>query len=179
MEIKSFWIIVLRITGIWLLIDSLSVIGQFFSSFFLLFTSEGMDQVSTLAAFISLVIVVAVYFLCIRLFIVKPAWLISKLQLDQDFNEDKLEIRSDNETIIRIAWVILGGVLITDGLPNLVYEAYRFFQSQVIFSEHIRTPEIVLEIAKCILAYFLIANNKSFARFIVSRLRQSDDIIDE
>ncbi|MGV3630603.1 MAG: hypothetical protein ACO1O6_05340 [Bacteroidota bacterium] len=178
MEIKSFWIIVLRITGIWLIIDSLGVIGQFFSSFFILFTSDGMDQLTTIAAFISLMIVVAVYFLCIRLFIVKPVWLISKLKLDQDFNDSKLEIRPDNETIIRMASFILGGVLITDGLPNLVYEAYRFFQSRVIFSEHIRTPEIVLEIAKCILAYFLVANNKSFARFLSSRLK-NNDLIDE
>lgn len=176
MAIKSFWIIILRVMGIWLLIDSLGVISQFFSSVFLLFSGSDYRDPGVIIAFIALLIVIFIYFLCFRLFIFKPDWLIRKLNLEQDFDEEKLDFNIPRETVIRIACIVTGAILLTDSLPQLVYRLFGFFQQQSLFKDSPHTGWILLELGKCVIAYFLIANNQVFSRFVISKSKEGGPI---
>lgn len=179
MAIKSFWIILLRVIGIWLLIDSLAVISQFFSSLFLLVSNSDYLDPAVIVSFVAFLIVIFIYFLCFRLFIFKPGWLIQKLNLDQDFDEEVLSLNISKETVIRIACIVVGAMLLTDGLPQLVYRLFDFFQQQSIFKDSPHTGWILLELAKCIIAYFLIANNRVFSRFVISKSKEQGPIDEE
>ena len=98
MTIKTFWTIFIKILGIWLVIDSITIIPQFIST--LLFTGDNNTGQSFALTIGLLMLTNVIYILILRLFVFKTAWLVDKLQLEKGFAEDKIELTIPSTTLL-------------------------------------------------------------------------------
>lgn len=164
MTVRNFWIIFIKILGIWLVLDSLVVIPQYFSSvIYNISSGNGEELVYTMAL---LTIGLLFYLFIIRLFILKTGWLISKLQLEKDFNEEKIELNIPRETVLKIACIVIGGLILVDEIPEFCRELFSFFQRKSILFEDQETKFIIFHLVSILIGYLLMTKFSSIVSFI-------------
>src|SRR6476620_169236 len=116
MQINTFWKILLKIVGLWLLFSCISLIFQFYST--LSFTNGGLNIESLLMIWLMLIVAIVVYIIIIRLFLFKTEWLVEKLKLEKNFNEDRIDLNIKSSTVLTIAITVIGGLMIAESFPN-------------------------------------------------------------
>lgn len=164
MTIKTFWTIFLKILGIWLVLDSVTVIPQFIST---LFYSDPYDTGLGLPLSIAvLLLTIGVYLFILRLFVFKTAWLIAKLHLDKGFEEEKIDIHVHLTTVLTVTTIVIGGLIFVDSLPELCKEVFVFLQQKTIFRENPGSGWLIFLLVKTILSYLLMTNSKQVVAFI-------------
>lgn len=126
MSPRSFFLIVLKILGLYFLKNTLGVIVQFVTTILFIFRENSSDQdyiilvVSLLSA--------TCYLLLTYLLIVKTGKLIDALQLEKGFTEHHFAFNWKPNTILTITAIIIGGLLLTIEIPNLIKQIYFYFQ---------------------------------------------------
>ena len=164
MTIRTFWTILIKILGICLVLDSVTVIPQFIST---LFYTDPNDTGQIFVLSIALLILtIGVYLFILRLFVFKTAWLIDKLHLDKGFNEEKIDLNIQLSTVLIVATIVIGGLMFVDSLPQLCKQTFVFFQQKAIFREEPKSNWIIFYLVKTILAIFLMASSKQIVAFI-------------
>ena len=164
MTIKTFWTIFIKILGIWLVLDSVTVIPQFFSTLF--FTSTDNTGQSFALTIALLLLTIGIYILILRLFVFKTDWLIDKLQLEKGFAEEKIELNINYTTILTIATIVIGGIMFIDSLPQVCMQIFTFFQQKNRFIEDPESGWIIFHIAKTIIGYLLMTNSQFVVGFL-------------
>lgn len=174
MTIRTFWTTFLKIIGVYLLIACFAVIPQFFSSLLFLYPDDTLEQMG-MTIFI-LAATLAMYILVIRVFLFKTAWLIDRLKLTEGFLEERIDTRISSHSIINIAIIVVGGLLLIESLPSLVREVFEFFQQTTIFRESPGAGWIIFHLIKSVIGYVLLTNSKPMADIIA---RKTPTTIDE
>lgn len=169
MSVKSFWIILLKILGIWFILDSLKVLEQLISSFYFLINPIYENDEVVYISFGILLILIVLFFITLRLFLFKPKWLIQKLKLDKDFDQENIDVKLDKNSVIRIACIFVGSFLFIESFPQLISRVFQFFQQENLFRESPTSVWIILEAVKCIIAFLLVNNNKLISEFVDRR----------
>lgn len=119
---------------------------------------------------LSTVLTVVVYFFILWLFVFKTSWLIDKLHLEKGFEDEKIELNIQLATILPIAIIVTGGILIINSLPNLCKEIFTFFQIKSLsWQESSQTGWIILYLVEVILGYLLMTNSRQISEFINKR----------
>ena len=157
MTIRSFWTIFIKILGLWLVFDSISVFPQFIST--LLYLNFDDSNLNYLLSIAFLLIVVGIYFFILRLFVFKTSWLIDKLHLDKGFVEEKIELNIRHSTVLSIATIVIGGLMFIDGLPTLCKEVFEFFQQKNVFRQDPDSAWVIFSLAKTLIGYLLMTNS--------------------
>ncbi|MBL0074339.1 MAG: hypothetical protein IPP34_22105 [Bacteroidetes bacterium] len=133
MTIRTFWTIFIKILGIWLVLDSVTVIPQFISS---LFYPDPYDTGLGLPLSIAvLLLTIGVYLFILRLFVFKTAWLIDKLHLDKGFEEEKIDLNVQLTTVLTVTTIVIGGLMFVDSFPKLCKEIFVFLQQKNILGK--------------------------------------------
>jgi len=164
MTIRSFWTIFIKILGLWLVFDSITVIPQFISS--LLYLNFGDSNFNYILSMVLLLIVVGIYFLILRLFVFKTSWLIDKLHLDKGFVEEKIELNIHHSTVLSIATIVIGGLMFIDGLPTFCKQVFEFFQQKNIFRQDPDSAWVIFSLAKTIIGYLLMTNSNFIVNIV-------------
>ena len=164
MLINTFWKIIIKIIGLWLLFSCISIIPQFFST--LSFTNGSLDFQSLLAIWLMLFGAVVLYILIIRLFLFKAEWIVDKLKLEKNFNEERINLEIKSSTILTIAIVVIGGLTIIESLPNFCSGLFNFLQQKMLFKDYPDSHWLVFHFLKIIIGYLLLTNGKRFAGYI-------------
>lgn len=107
MLIKTFWKILIKIIGLWLLFSCVSIIPQFFST--LSFTNGDLNTESLMLLWLMLFGSIIIYILIIRLFLFKTDWIVEKLKLEKNFTEERIELNIKSSTILTISIIVIGG----------------------------------------------------------------------
>lgn len=171
MTFTSFWKIFFKILGVWLIIQSFTILTQLFSSIFFFFT----DQTdSYLYLIISLFLLIIIYVIILWFFIIKPEKIITKLKLDKGFSEDKIEFEMKQSTILTIAIVILGGLMLVEALPSLVTDIYSFIQQKASFVQSPSTARLFADIVKATFGYLIMTNSDFILKFIDKQLSKNN-----
>jgi hypothetical protein len=171
---RTFWIIFLKIIGLWLLFSSLSQIPQFISSIFYSgpFGGNEMFYVSLF----SLLIFAIIIFLVLRFLIFRPNIIIDKLSLDKGFEEERFEINLHRSSVLSIAIVVIGGIMLVDSLPELLRQIYIYFQAQSSYGfpgEKSPAGWIIFYFIKVFIAYYLITNYTLITNYIERNRRKN------
>lgn len=175
MTIRTFWAIFIKILGIWLVLDSITVIPQFLSAL-PFFGTNNDDNIFGVGIVLALLLLtIGIYVFILRLFVFKTAWLIDKLHLDKGFEEDKLNFNVQLSTILTVATIVIGGLMFIDGLPQLCRQIFVFFQQKNIFRESPTSTWIIFHFAKTIIGYLLMTNSKSVVTFIERQTTKQND----
>jgi hypothetical protein len=150
---RTFWTIFIKILGIWLVLDSLSLFSQFLSSFN---TVEYEGQLIVINLLV-IIFSIGIYALILRFCLVKTDWIIDKLNLDKGFKEEKFEINIHHSSMIGIATIVIGGLLFADSLPLLCKEIITHTQQKKIGQEG-TMPWIIFFFVKTLIGYLLMTN---------------------
>jgi len=175
MTIKTFWTIIIKILGIWLVLDSITVIPQFLSAL-PFFGSNNDDNIFGVGVVVGLLLLtIAIYVFILRLFVFKTAWLIDKLHLDKGFDEEKIDLNVQLSTVLTVATIVIGGLMFVDSLPQLCKQTFVFFQQKNMFRESPTSGWIIFHLVKTILGYLLMTNSKQVVAFIDKQTSKQND----
>ncbi len=166
MTIKSFWTIIIKILGIWLILSSLTVISQFIS-FLQFFGSSNNDNLFSLTLpLIFVLLTLLLYLLIIRLFVFKTDWIIDKLHLEKGFKEERIDLNINHTTVLTIATIIIGGLIFVESFPQLCRQIFVFLQENKIFRESQNSAWIIFQLVKTIIGYLLMTNSQVVVKFM-------------
>ncbi len=173
---RSFFIILIKLMGVYVVISSLSIIPQLFSTILLLRPTDGsaLDIGSFFAIMIVLILIYSMYHLTIKYCIFKTDWLVEKLALDQHFTEEKFELNIHRSTVLSIAVIVFGGIMFAESLPLFFIQVCVFIkQTQLPFgTENYTGYWAMFYFAKTALSYVFITNSQQVVNFIERQRRQ-------
>lgn len=164
MLIKTFWTIVIKIIGLWLLFNCISILPQFYST--LSFINGSLDTASLATVWLVLCAAIMIYCIVIRLFLFKSQWIIDKLQLAHHFTEERIELNVKATTVLTIASIIIGGLIIVESIPHFCEGLFRFFQQKLLFKEYGDANWLIYHFIKIIIGYLLLTNGGQIAKYI-------------
>jgi hypothetical protein len=172
MAIKTLWTILLKILGLWFIIVSISTIVQLLSIFFIpMLYGKSSGNEMFLYAMVIVLLAAVVFILIVWLLVFKTAWIIEKLQLTKGFTEEKLELTMEWTTILKIATIVIGGVIFIDSFPLLFKQILSVIQRGKPFRNNPESIWIFLYLVKTVLGYLLMTNS----RFVVHLLARQND----
>ena len=125
MKPRTFFALMIKIIGIYLVLSSIEVVPQFFSTLFSFFGNGGDDNYLSILWAIRIVISIFVwYFIILRYCLFRTDWIIDKLALDKHFTEEKIEINIHRTTVLTIAVVVIGGLMFVEALPSFCRQVF-------------------------------------------------------
>lgn len=160
---RDFFRILIKIFGLYSLILSIfTVIPQNISN--VLFQFDIM----------MLLVILASTMISIGMFLVllfKSDFIIDKLKLDKGFDDDKIILGNlTNESILKLALIIIGGFLIIDYLPAVLFDLINAFKTKSTFNSiegnNVNYFDIVIGLVNILLGYLFITNYKSISQFL-------------
>lgn len=164
MEIKTFWNIILKGIGLWLLMNCLYIFPQITVT---LISSQFFESWNTLIPELVFgIIALFVYILIAYLFLFKTSSLISKLGLEKHFTENRIDITVSTNTILKIIVILIGGTILIDSFPNLIREIFQFIQQKELIRNYPNLTWLVLHFIKTLIGYLLMTNSKVVVKFI-------------
>lgn len=160
---RDFFRVLIKIFGMYSLVLSIfTVIPQNIST--ILFQFDMM----------MLVIILASTMITLGLFLIllfKTDFIIDILKLDKGFDDEQINLGNlTNESIFKLALIIIGGFLIIDYTPTLLFDIVNAFKSKSTFSSiegnSVNYFDIVVSVINILIGYLFIANYKSIAQFL-------------
>ena len=166
MTIRTFWTLFLKILGIWLILSGLTVIPQFISAFAFFGDNHHDNFFAAIYIIALLLLTVGLYFVVLKLFVFNSNWLIDKLKLDKGFQEEKLDLSITLKTVLTIATIVIGGLILVDALPMLCKQIFTFIQQKSVFREDPQFNWVIFYLVKAIIGYLLMTNSKTVINYI-------------
>lgn len=164
MLIKTFWKILIKIIGLWLLFSCVSIIPQFFST--LSFTNGDLNTESLMLLWLMLFGSIIIYILIIRLFLFKTDWIVEKLKLEKNFTEERIELNIKSSTILTISIIVIGGLILIESLPSFCSRLFDFYQQKNLLKDYHETSWLIYHFLKIIIGYLLLTNGKNLTKYI-------------
>ncbi len=177
MTIRTFWTLFLKILGISLILSGLTVIPQFMSAFAFFGENQQDNFMAAIYIIVLLLLTVGFYFVVLKLLVFNSNWLIDKLKLDKGFQEEKLEMGLTLKTVLTIATIVIGGLILVDALPMLCKQVFAFIQQKSVFREDPQFSWIVFYFVKTLIGYFLMTNSKMVISYIDKKTEDVEKLI--
>ena len=152
MSVRNFWTIFLKILGIWLVIDGVSIIPSFISVIPFYGKNDNPITLILLSA--------GIYFFVLWFFVFKTSWLIDKLKLEKGFVEENIEFDIKSSSIITIATIVFGGLIFIDSLPQFCKETISFFHQKRMFIDNPASGLIIFHLVKSVIGYLMMTNSQ-------------------
>jgi len=170
MNIRTFWNILLKIIGIFLVIKGVGVIMEYLGSFAVVSEIERASYVVTTLGFLIL------YFFILWLFVFKTHWLIDRLNLEKGFEEERINLKNDFSAIITIAIIVIGGVTFFDALPSFFQQIFVYYQEKSVrFMESPSASWVVVDAIKTTVGYLLMTNSRKITAFIYKKSGKNEE----
>ena len=166
MSIRTFWTILIKILGIYLVLRVLAIIWQFLGVLPFFGSGNQVEGIGYGLTLLLFLLTLAPYFIVLWLFVFKTTWLVDKLHLDKGFKEEKIELNISQSTVLMIAIITIGGLIFVDSFSSLCQQIFVFFQEKRIFKEYPGSGLIIFELMKTIFGYILLTKSRMFVRFI-------------
>lgn len=163
---KTIFTIILKIFGLWLILELLEVIPQTISTIPVLMQA---DATALAPMLIAILLILTFYFFILRLLLFKTDYVINKLSLDKHFDQQTVDTNVQQATVIQIAIIILGGLMFIDALPTLIEQIVSYLQQERIEGNLFTNPSfkyIILYSCKLILGYLLMNNSRQLTNWI-------------
>ena len=165
MSIKTLLNIVLKVLGILFLRDFIVIIPQFLSVFSMLINfGEGFTP------FLSTILSFAAYGVVAYFLIFRTGWVIEKLRLDEDIEEDNVSFNIKQSTLLTICLIIVAAVLILDAVPNLLRQLYLYFEYVKNKGNYLSNPRpdytyLIVYIGKIIIGLLMLGYLKTIVEY--------------
>lgn len=164
MHINTFWKIVIKSIGLWLLINCVWVIPQFTSTLNLIDGGIGWENLILiwLMCFATLMIFIIVT----RLFLFKTEWIIKILKLDKNFVEERIGLNIPAKTVLSIIVTLIGAIWFLMSFPDLVTSIFEFLRQKELIKNYGETGMLVYFFISTISGYLIMTNSKTITNYI-------------
>ena len=174
MKVSSFWNIVIKIIGLFFVIDLFTILPQFVSTMFRQIYQKEAGAMSII------LVVIFLYFLILRVLFFKTEWIIKKLKLNNSFEEENFSLNISRNAILNIAIILIGSIFLINSIPELVSNIQNYYnEKSMIYMQDIDDYEVVngtpskswiiFHLIQCLIGFLVIRNSKKFADFIESK----------
>ncbi|MDN3657425.1 hypothetical protein QWZ08_17365 [Ferruginibacter paludis] len=188
MNPRKLFNVILKIFGLFFLREIINTIPQLVTSIFRYFVSS--DAGPIIVTFLVSIFILSLYTLLVMQLLFKTNKFIDMLKLDQGFSEEALSSDNPDEfvkgisstAILTIALIVIGGVILTDEIPNFCRQLYVYFsQSSSKYNSVKRDSSyMIFSAAKIIIGLLFLGERKRIVDFIENRTTDSaDEIIEE
>ncbi len=160
MSIRTFWTILLKVIGIWMILSGVTVITYFFSSVGVINYAPELNTMDVIYYIGALFLILGLFVLIIKLLIFNPNWIINKLKLVNGIIEERLDLNVGSNAVINIAIIVTGAILLIDALPLLCQNIFIYLQQKNIFRNDPGAGSIIMLLIKSLLGYFLMTKSK-------------------
>ncbi|RYY31135.1 MAG: hypothetical protein EOP46_21025 [Sphingobacteriaceae bacterium] len=180
---RSFWTILIKLVGVWLLFNSLSSIPQIIGLLYNSFNSFGNSSFDiTFTGIIIptflLLLSLGVYVVVFLILIFKTDFIIGKFKLDKGFSEERLEFNISQTSVLQIAIIVIGALMLVDSLPAFFRHVYSY-----VISVNQRGNEWVPDnkgwlfytLIQSIVAYLLMTNSRTIVSYINKNIKNEEN----
>ena len=172
---KSLFNIILKIFGLFFLREIVFIIPQLISTipYFTKANDFGGEQFSSgeILPFMVTLIAIAFYVFIIYQLLFNTNKIIGKLKLDQGFNQQEFSFNISTSIILTISLIVIGGVILTNEIPNFCRNIFSYFQEKNI-TQGMTKPNysyIVISGVKIIIGLLIIGERKRIVEFVEKR----------
>jgi len=103
----------------------------------------------------------------------KTNWVIDKLKLDKNFQQETFNFNIDRVAILHIGIIVLGGLVIVDSIPALIQEIIYFIEMKKSGAPDGKNYNVILQSIKLLIGILLIAYQNSVVNFVEHKQRKS------
>jgi len=178
---RTFWAILIKILGVYIILESITSIPIYLVNIYSFFTSftSSFQQVENpavnyiQAAYILSVIII--YGLVLYYCIFKTDSIINKLKLDKGYDDEHLEFNIHRSTILKIIIMVTGGLLITESFPLLCSHILNYAQMAKNYNRIIDVPAskyILITSVQVFIGYFMLTCSRMIINFIERKRRE-------
>jgi len=172
MTIKTFWTILVKILGLWFLFFSLTAIIQLLSLLFMTVQNSNSPGIEKMLLLLGIILFGAGFnFFVFCLLVFKTTWVVEKLKLSQGFTEERFEMSMEWTTILKIATIVIGGVIFIDSFPLLFKQILSVISRGTPISNNPESIWLFFYLVKTVLGYLLMTNS----RFVVQLIGRQID----
>ena len=164
MLINTFWKIIIKSIGLWLLINCVWIIPQLTSTLNFIDGEIGWENL-VLVWFMCFVTLLA-YILVTRIFLFKTEWIIKILKLDQNFNEEKIGLEIPAQTVLSITVTIIGAIWFLKSFPNLASSIFEFLRQKELIKNYGETGWVLYYFISTIIGFLIMTNGKSVSQYL-------------
>ncbi|MEZ7500095.1 hypothetical protein QO200_15265 [Flavobacterium sp. Arc3] len=164
MHINTFWKIVIKSIGLWLLINCVWIIPQFTST--LNFVDGEIDWNSLILVWFMSLITLLIYVLVVRLFLFKTEWIIKILKLDQKFLDERIELELPAQTVLAITVTIIGAIWFLKSFPSLATSIFDFLKQKELIRNYRETGYLIYYFFSTVIGFLIMTNGKSVSNHI-------------
>ena len=171
---RTFWLFFLRFFGLYIIWQIVFLLPSFFAAW--AYIDRSPDTSGSLTRVSAIVFIVLFFIAVLRACFFKTDWVIEKLHLTNNMPEEKIEIGIHRSNLLSITVIVLGGLMLADGLPILLFNIFQYFQSDnssVPFTQNHSTPYIISYLAKVVIGYFMVADSRLIVNFIKRKRRKA------
>lgn len=174
MKVSSFWIILIRISGLYFLFQLI------FGVLFVITSGLGMvDRGEAIYTLIfSLIFSGGLFMLVLRYLILHPNLLIQRFNLTSHFEEESFQISRDKTSLIQIAIIVLGGLYLLDAIPAFLRTVVALMQMDQFFNESPLLPDIIQNFVLIVLGFLLMSRSRAIAKWIEDKSVIHSDTLD-
>jgi len=169
---RSFWKVLLKISGLLFFIDSLPVMMHTLSTMYQALSGED-NKMITLSVYA--IILSALVFGITYLLIFQSDIIINKLRLHEGFEEDIFKINMHRSTILTIAVIVLGGWIFIDTLPHICQRITPYFEKKPLGGDYENPyfPWLVFYSAKLFVGILMLIYSRDIVNFIEAKRKRS------
>lgn len=166
MSVHNFWTVFLKALGVWLVISGFTTVTQFTTGLFSVLSSGGNDWLNIIYVSGISTTTILFYFFVLWLFLFRTSWLIDKLRLEKGFKSETIEFDMQYFSLLNIAIIVMGGLMLVDSLPLFCRETFKYFEQKRMFVPDFSSQWIFFYLVKSVLGYFMLTNSQRIINFI-------------
>jgi hypothetical protein len=162
MSKRDFFTVLIKIFGLyWFVLMIFGVFPHAIQSF-----TFGFDLNMILIVIACLLISVGL----VLILLFRANSIVNLLKLDQGFDDENIQLGNlDNEGILKLAILLIGGFLILDYIPTLLFNLVNAFKYKANYTTiegtNVNYFDITVGVVNIIIGYLLITNYKRLASF--------------
>lgn len=168
MSLRNFWLICFKTLGMWLIINLFISLPNMIYNLITLFTTPASNMNVTIGI-ANAFFVCVIYFLIFQFLILRSHQTIDFLKLDKVFEGIRIHLAISYEKLLKIVIILIGGALLIDAIPNLVENIYWFTEDDILFSQSVKTINIIIYSAFTIISLLIMTNTNMVSRYITKK----------
>lgn len=168
MSSRNFWLICLKTLGMWLIINLFISLPNMIYNLIALFTTPDSGMNVTIGIS-NAVFVSVIYFLIFQFLILRSHRTIDFLKLDKAFEGIRVNLAIPYNRLLKIVILLIGGALLVNSIPNLVENIYLYLEDDLLFSQSLKTINIIIYSTLTIISLLIMTNTNVVRRYITKK----------
>lgn len=178
---RNLFNIILKIFGLFFLREIVFIIPQLVSSISYFTESDPLVKTQSnnegLLTLILTLVIIGFYGFIIYLLLFKTNNIVDKLKLDKGFDKEEFSFNLSRSLVLTIAVIVIGGVILTNEIPNLCRNIFAYFQEKSLTHgmTKLNYSYIIISAVKIIIGFLIIGERKRIVEFAEKRQAKNED----